>query len=309
MKKLTLFFVVILLAVLSVTWAAECDFDGDGKTDITAYYPAGGTWFIRGTSEGVSVVQWGWADAIPVPGDYDGDEKADIAVFHPTSGNWFISYSGGGMEVINWGWKDVWPIQSDYDGDGITDIAVYYPLQSMWFIRQSSAGAYITTWGWTDVFPTPWDYDHDGMTDIAFYNRAEMPFDHWHIRLSSGGTDVVSWGSISSIPVPANYLGDEGGIANMGIYRSLSSQWIVTGSTPATVWGTYRTTEPVSSGDYDGDGFDDKVAYNTDTGLWQIRYADKQHPDEEYSWGWSESTPVHLNYILLKLAGYSKDLF
>ncbi|NCC52873.1 MAG: VCBS repeat-containing protein [Spartobacteria bacterium] len=300
---------LLLVMALSSVWAAQCDFDGDEKTDITAYHGATGTWYIRGTLQGLQVVQWGWSAAIPVPGDYDGDQTDDVAVFHPASGNWYIRYSGGGVGLINWGWKDVWPVQADYDGDGITDIAVFYPLQAMWFIRYSGQREpCVCTWGWADVLPTPWDYDHDGMTDIAFYNRAEMPFDHWHIRLSSGPTNIISWGSISSIPVPANYLGDEG-IATLGIYRSLSSEWIVTGSPPATVWGTYRVTEPVSGGDYDGDGYDDKVAYNPETGEWAIRYANPQMEDEFLHWGWSESTPVHLNYILLKLGGYSKDLF
>jgi hypothetical protein len=50
-----------------------------GRTDLAVYWPAGGNWYVRRSSGGTTIQNWGWADAIPVPADYDGDGKTDLA--------------------------------------------------------------------------------------------------------------------------------------------------------------------------------------------------------------------------------------
>jgi Carboxypeptidase regulatory-like domain/FG-GAP-like repeat len=63
----------------------KADFDGDGKTDISIFRPASGTWYVHNSSNNsLTSLAWGSGVApyndIQVPGDYDGDGKTDIAI-------------------------------------------------------------------------------------------------------------------------------------------------------------------------------------------------------------------------------------
>lgn len=93
-----------LAAVLLSTHAqAEtvADFDGDGKTDFSAWRSFEGHWVIRQSSMGNAqrpIVGWGayCLGDIAVPGDYDGDGKADLAVYRSFEGNWYVLRSSDG---------------------------------------------------------------------------------------------------------------------------------------------------------------------------------------------------------------------
>src|SRR5262249_36755593 len=66
--------------VTDVTRAS--DFDADGKTDITVYRPANGTWYTLKSKSGYltqTAIVWGTSTDIPVAGDYDGDGRTDPA--------------------------------------------------------------------------------------------------------------------------------------------------------------------------------------------------------------------------------------
>jgi len=75
------------------------DFDDDGTTDIAAWRPSDGTWWIQPSSGGVTVTQWARSGDVPVPGDYDNDAKTDIAVWRPSDGTWWIQQSSGGSRL------------------------------------------------------------------------------------------------------------------------------------------------------------------------------------------------------------------
>jgi (2Fe-2S) ferredoxin len=61
-----------------------------------------GSWYIRKSSDAsTSVISWGIASDIPVPGDYDGDGQDDVAVYR--NGTWYISRSTSGALVQNFG--------------------------------------------------------------------------------------------------------------------------------------------------------------------------------------------------------------
>jgi hypothetical protein len=195
---------------------AQADFDGDGRSDITVYQH--GTWFIlRSSDGGITSVDWGTAQDIPVPADYDGDGKADIAVYR--NGDWFIHRSSdGGMTAVGWGIVQDLPVPADYDGDGKTDIAVY--RNGGWFIHRSSDGGVISVgWGIAGDMPVPADYDGDGKSDIAVYRNGD-----WFIhRSSDGGVTAVGWGIAGDIPVPADYDGD--GKSDIAVYRN--GDWFI----------------------------------------------------------------------------------
>jgi len=42
------------------------DYDNDAKTDIAVWRPSDGTWWIQGSSGGVTVTQWGASGDVPL---------------------------------------------------------------------------------------------------------------------------------------------------------------------------------------------------------------------------------------------------
>ncbi len=89
-------------------------FDGDDIYDRTVYWPEGGNWYVQESETGAYLgggpQNWGWKDALPVPGDYDGDGKTDLAVYHPAAGNWYILKSSTGLlRQRQWGWSEALP--------------------------------------------------------------------------------------------------------------------------------------------------------------------------------------------------------
>jgi hypothetical protein len=113
-------------------------------------------------------VQWGWADATPVPGDYDGDGKTDVAVVGSDYTWYVLKSSDQSLWRQQWGWGSAWPVPADYDGDGKTDIAVFH--DGGWYIHRSSdASLRVEAWGWAAVVPVPANHDGDGKADLSFY--------------------------------------------------------------------------------------------------------------------------------------------
>jgi hypothetical protein len=128
------------------------DVNVPAATDLVAWQPATGLWFMLKTVDGTlftsqASAQWGYGAArdIPAPGDYDGDGKIDLAVWRPSIATWYVLKSSEGYDtqrslVVQWGDAGDMAAQGDYDGDGKTDLAVWRPSASMTVVLKSSQG-------------------------------------------------------------------------------------------------------------------------------------------------------------------------
>jgi subtilisin family serine protease len=222
------------------------DFTGDGATDITVWRPPSGVWFVRG----ITTVQWGAPDDIPVAADYNGDGVDDIAVWRPSDGVWYIL----GIATVQWGVAGDVPVPADYNGDGIADIAVWRPSTGEWHIL----GITTVQWGIPGDVPVAADYNGDGTADIAIWRP---PTGEWWIL----GIGVVQWGVPGDVPVAADYNAD--GTADIAIWRPSTGEWWILGIA-VVQWGIPGDI-PVAS-DYNADGTAEIAIWRPPTGEWWI---------------------------------------
>src|SRR5437899_2344270 len=92
-----------------------CDFDGDGKSDVSVYRESEGNWYILNSATNTVIgVHFGNVGDRIVPGDYDGDGKADFAVWRPANGTWYLLLSTGAFTGIQFGSPTDIPAQGDF---------------------------------------------------------------------------------------------------------------------------------------------------------------------------------------------------
>lgn len=250
---------------------ARNDFDGDGRSDLGAYFAPGGNWYIFRSTLGFFQTQFGFLGTLPVTGDFDGDGITDFGCYHPPTGMWYFFKSRDGFFSTQFGFEGTIPVVGDFDGDGIDDFGCYHPPSGRWFFFTSSLGFQQTTFGFDGTLPIVGDFDGDGVTDFGVYHP---PSGSWIIFRSSLGFFQTQFGFDGTLPVVGDFDGD--GLDDFGAYHPPTGMWYLFRSQKGffqTQFG-FEGTLPIV-GDFDGDGIDDFGCYHPPSGMWYIFQSEK----------------------------------
>lgn len=251
---------------------APFDFDGDGKTDIGIFRPAGGgaEWWVNRSSTGQTIgLQFGASTDVIAPADFTGDGRTDIAFFRPGSGEWYVLRSEDfSFYSLPFGANGDFPVPADYDADGKADYAVFRPASGTWFITQSGgAPTRIFQFGVNGDRPVVSDYDGDGRADVGIFRPSQG---EWWIERSLLGLLPMQFGTGTDKPVPGDYTGD--GKADVAFWRPGSGEWYIVRSENLSYYsfpfGVNGDTP--SPGDYDGDGKFDAAIFRPSTATWYV---------------------------------------
>jgi hypothetical protein len=244
------------------------DFDGDGKSDLSVYRPAAGTWYLLRSRDGFAGMPFGLATDKIVPADFDGDAQTDVAVYRPSTGFWYIVNSAtGAMTYQQFGAAEDLPVPADYDGDGRADIAVFRPSNGTWYRLNSSDGAFFQLqFGANGDKPAIGDYDGDGKFDFAVFRPSAAT---WYRIHSGGGYFVgVQFGNATDLITPGDYDGD--GKTDLALFRPSTGTWLrLNSSTGASVAQPFGGSGDIPTpGDYDLDGKEDLAFFHPADGTW-----------------------------------------
>ena len=243
------------------------DFDGDRKTDFSAYSPSTGIWQIENSENGSqSSYTYGVSGDQLITADYDGDGISDIGVWRPSNGTWYIRGSLTGYWVTQFGVAGDVPVPADYDADGRTDVAVWRPSDGKWYIRQSTLGYRVQQWGVDGDKAFSGDFEGDGKADLVIWRPSNGT---WYIIQSSSSFFVTAtWGQNGDKPLLADFDGD--GRAEYAIFRPSNGTWYILNP----INNSIRTQTFGIAGDlpmpadYDGDSKADIAVYRPSTSVW-----------------------------------------
>ncbi len=248
---------------------APCDFDGDGKTDLSIFRaPVGEWWYSKSTNGGNAAFQFGNSADRIMPADFTGDGKTDVALFRPASGEWFVLRSeDASYYAFPFGTSGDIPAPADFDGDGKADAAVFRPANAVWYILRSSGGVAILQFGANGDVPVVADYDGDGKADVAIYRPSNG---QWWVMGTTSGTVAFTFGVADDKPVASDYTGD--GKADIAIFRPSNGYWYVLRSEDTSYYAAPFgiSTDIPSPGDYDGDGKADFAVFRPSGAVWYV---------------------------------------
>jgi hypothetical protein len=238
---------------------AAFDFDGDGKSDFSAFRPSNGTWHILRSRDGYAGMAFGIGTDTLAAADYDGDGKTDVGVFR--NGTWYLMRSRDGFTGVSFGSAGDIPQAADFDGDGKADLGVFRPSNGAWYVLGSQSGFFGFQFGQNGDKPVAADFDGDKKADIAVYRGGA-----WYIMRSRDGFAAISFGIATDKPVAADYDGD--GKADVAVYRG--GNWYMLRSSDGGFRGVgfgIETDTPVPA-DYNGDGTTDIAVFRD--GTWHV---------------------------------------
>jgi hypothetical protein len=265
---------IILASAISQPLTTPYDFDGDRKTDIAIFRPAGDQWWItRSSDSSVGVANFG-SGGVPqkiTPADFTGDGKTDVAFWRESDGIWYILRSEDfSFFTLPFGATGDIPAPADFDGDLKADLAVYRPSSQLWFIRRSTdSGATILQFGAATDLPVPADYDGDGKADIAIFRPFGVAGAEWWLfRSSDSQVGIATFGSAGDKAVPADFTGD--GKADIAFWRPSDGFWFVLRSNDFSFYSVpFGAAGDIPiPGDYDGDGKADTAVFRPSNATW-----------------------------------------
>lgn len=254
---------------------APFDFDADGKSDVSTFRPASGTWNVNLSQSGSTISQgWGLATDKPVPADYDGDNRTDLAVFRPSNGVWYILNSlTSTVSFTQFGAAGDIPMPNDFDGDGRADVAVFRPSTGIWWeLRSLGNQVFAQQFGLNGDLPQLVDFDGDGIGDLCVFRPADGT---WHFWLSSTSSYAAfPFGSNGDIPTPGDFDGD--GRTDVAVFRAAADpsqpDFYILLSGPLTYYGVswgLPGDAPVVA-EYDGDGKSDVAIFRPSSNTWYL---------------------------------------
>ncbi len=249
----------------SVARQPNCDFDGDGRSDVSIFRPSNGQWWISRSGDGGNfAAQFGIETDRIVPADFTGDGRSDIAVWR--GGTWFVLRSEDfSYYSFPFGTSGDVPVPADFDGDARSDAAVFRASNSTWYVSLSNGGMLIEQFGATGDRPYAGDFDGDGRSDLAIFRPSTGD---WWLRQSSAGISAFHFGNSDDVPVPADYTGD--GRADAAVWRPSTGEWFVLRSEDGSYYsfGFGAAGDIPSPGDFDGDGLADAAVFRPAAGTW-----------------------------------------
>ena len=244
------------------------DFNGDGREDIVMRIDETNSWWVGLATSADSFLNHNWSstwvgsqplDEIThaVVGDYNGDGQDDVAV-RDSNGDWQILQSNGSAFAApevqsHWArsdesylptvtWVDVHSV--DLNNDGRDDIVGRIRENGAWWVSRGTAtGSFpLSNWAYWDA-AVNWrhvglgDFNNDGFVDILGQRFDPTP------GVNDGAIHVLT---------------------NNGLSFT-DSAWLTSSG--------YNQSQPwrdAMVGDFNGDGLDDFIARNSNTGEWKV---------------------------------------
>jgi subtilisin-like proprotein convertase family protein len=242
----------------------QYDFNGDGKTDQTAYRFDAAEYFGFLSDGSVFDKQFGRPRvSLPVSGNYDSTGIPRLGLFDPDTATWAINLPTAGGRVVNFGIPrlDI-PTPAAFDGGGVTEIAYFRPVNvdgndadSFSVLAPDSPNNYRVSFTDPAVrnlgfqylagdLPAPADYDGVGRDEFAVYRPSTGQFfilnvptlfdkSKWTLRTVT--LNIPGGPKVGDVPASADYEGT--GKASPTAFRPSNSTFfeVPTNNTPQQI--------------------------------------------------------------------------